>query len=62
MKKLILTIIIFTSLAYSEESAIEDIKISCACESKNNWEIEKIPEDIARKFFENYKYLKEKQN
>jgi len=57
MKKLILAVIIFTTLTNSEEYDPKDIKVSCECENKNNWKVEKIPESIAQKFFENYKYL-----
>lgn len=57
MKKLIIAVIIFTTLTNSEEYGPKDIKVSCECENKNSWKVEKIPENIAQKFFENYKYL-----
>lgn len=57
MKKLILCTIVFINPLYSEEYPEQDIKISCDCENQNTWKIEKIPEYIAKKLFENYKYF-----
>ncbi len=57
MKKLILYTIIFINPLYAEEYPEQDIKILCDCDNKNSWKMEKIPEDFAKKLFENYKYF-----
>lgn len=52
---------IFANSVYSEEYPDQDIKISCDCDKEHIWKTEKIPANIAKKFFENYKYFLSKQ-
>ena len=62
MKKLIFIIMIFANSVYSEEYPDQDIKISCDCDNEHIWKTEKISMNIAKKFFENYKYYLSKHH
>lgn len=54
---LTLLVMALSNVLHSDECDIQDIKVSCACENKSHWKIEKIPENVARKFFENCPYF-----